>query len=373
MMIRSTLRKDDQMTMQRQPGPAILQFISGRSIGGAEKIVIGLVREMRSRGFRIVTACRPGSWSAVRLSDIGCPVELITMKGLKARVLAPFKLRAIIRKYGINLIHTHMKLDSELILPLASKIGIPTVCTVHNTDEDLYCIPADRTTAISRAVESDLLQRGVSSERVSLVPNGIPIDDFERPRNGFRARYGLAESDIVVGAVCRLIPRKGMDILIRATAKCPGTKLVLAGYGKPKYARYLRNMAEELGVSERVIFTGRVEDPFSIYASLDVFAMPSRREGFGITMLEAMVAGVPVVASSIGGIPEVISNDKTGLLVPPDDPDALADAIRLLTTDKELACRIISAAGTMVRERYSVQKMADGFEGVYNILLSDRK
>lgn len=352
--------------------PAILQVMSGRAIGGVEKLVVWLAEEQVRRGHRVVVACPPGSWTAHALSGSGVVVETIPMKGLAAKIFGRRRMREILRKYDIGLVHTHMKLDSILALPEASQAGIPSVCTMHMYGEELYCCMADACIAITNAVKSDLIGRGVPSDDVCVVLNGISTDNFTGNQGNFRDEHGFSKSDVLVGSVCRLIRRKGIDVLIRSIADCPETKLIIAGYGKPDYERSLRALAEELGVSDRTFFIGSLDNPASMIAALDIYALPSREEGLGITILEAMASGVPVVASAVGGVPEVIKNEETGLLVPPGHSDSLAEAIKKLTADRQLAGEVSSRARELVLERFKVSDMADGIESVYSRVISTR-
>lgn len=352
-----------------QEKPAILQVMSGRAIGGAEKLVVWLAEEQRRRGHKVVVACPPKSWTARTLAGTDVTVETLPMKGILAKVFGRKKLKNIFSKYGIGLVHTHMKLDSLLALPQATALGIPTVCTMHMYGEDLYCCLADTCIAITDAVKIDLTGRGVSEDDVTVVLNGISTENFADAKSNFRSEHGFDQSDVLVGAVCRLIPRKGIDVLIQAISHVPGVKLVIAGYGRPEYEKSLRALAEEVGVADRTFFIGPVDNPASVFAALDVYTLPSREEGLGITILEAMAAGVPVVASAVGGVPEVINDKETGILVPPGDPDALAGAINQLVEDKKLSNRISESAKNLVLSRYKISDMADGVEAVYKRIL----
>lgn len=353
--------------------PSVLHTISGRSIGGAEKVVISLAKEMRSRGCRVVVVCRHDSWTARQLTDSGVLVETMSFKGLAGRLYGPRKLQRFIEKHRIDLVHTHMKLDSVPALLTAARLGIPSVCTVHGSTEEPYCSMADAVIAVSEAVKKTVLQMGVPPDRISVVLNGIPVDAFDYVGSAFRKQHGLADGEVLVGAVSRLTPKKGMDVLLRAASFCPSVKLVVAGYGKPKYVQYLRELADKLGIAHRTLFIGPVDNPVAVLGALDVFATSTREEALGIAILEAMASRVPIVATAVGGIPEIVSDGETGLLVPPDNPEAFAGAIDRLISDKKLASHLRDEAFRMVSERHSVSNMADDVEEVYEKVLRNRR
>jgi glycosyltransferase involved in cell wall biosynthesis len=173
-----------------------------------------------------------------------------------------------------------------------------------------------------------------------------------------------------VAGVGRFSPEKGFDVLIRAMGKLPQARLVLFGDGEER--ANLESLARELGLSERVHFAGWVGSPWDLAPEIDVFAVPSRREGFGITVVEAMMSRVPVVASAVGGIPEIVDHERTGLLVRVGDPSALANAIGRLFDDPRLRERLVGAAEAAASERFRPEKMAASYEALYEEALTKR-
>jgi glycosyltransferase involved in cell wall biosynthesis len=168
----------------------------------------------------------------------------------------------------------------------------------------------------------------------------------------------------VLGAVGRCAPEKGFDVLIRALAELPDCRLVLLGEG-PTLPELTR-LAEELDVAERVRFVGWVDPPWTAAWNFDAVVVPSRVEGFGLVALEAMRAGIPVIASRVGGIPELIEDGSTGLLVMPEDPSALAAAIRQLAEDPAQRSVMAKRGAASIVGRFGTEAMAQAYEEVFD-------
>ncbi len=227
---------------------------------------------------------------------------------------------------------------------------------------------ADHITATGLRLASATLRYAPRSKPVTVVPYGVDLTRFQP-----MARNGARPGEVVVGAVARLSPEKGLDVLLRAVARLVdgGTPLrvVLAGEG-PRHGRLAR-LAGRLGIAERVDFRGEVphEQVPAVLAELDIFVMPSRAEGFGVAALEAQAAGLPVVASRVHGIPDAVQDGGTGLLVPPGDEAALADGISRLTGDPDLRAAMGSAGRAFVQERYRWEDNAAQMERLYDHLM----
>ncbi len=199
----------------------------------------------------------------------------------------------------------------------------------------------DRLIAVSRSIERKLHHEGRDVIPVDLIYNGVDLQryDHQEPCCTLPDEYGMEPGSQIVGVVARLEPEKGHPTLFDAwpivLRAVPDTYLLVVGEGSRRDA--LEAQARELRIAHRVVFTGRRDDVPAVTAALDVAVLPSYREAQGLTILEAMALSRPVVASDVGGIPEMIQDGKTGLLVPPHDPEALAAAIIRLLTDHPLA------------------------------------
>jgi glycosyltransferase involved in cell wall biosynthesis len=209
----------------------------------------------------------------------------------------------------------------------------------------------------SREVEALV---GLREGSVLTIHNGVPDEllpgQLPRPRPG-----------PIVGAIGRVEHQKGFDTLIRAVAQVAGANVCIVGEGRERAA--LERLAVELGIGDRVVWTGWRDDARSFLGTFDVFAFPSRFEGFPLAVLEALLARTAVVAADVGSTGEVVRDGETGLLVPPDDPSALAGAIARLLEDRELRERLGRSGRELVLRRFTAAHMARRFEALYEELV----
>jgi len=211
----------------------------------------------------------------------------------------------------------------------------------------------------ARTVESYV---GLPTGSVSTIYNGVPE---ARPTEPKRVSSGPT-----VGSLARLVPQKGLDLLIPALTACPNVTAVVVGDGEEREP--LERAAREAGIAGRFVITGWTTEPRAYLAGFDVFVLPSRYEGFPLSIVEAMLAGLPVVAADVGSVSEAVIDGETGLLVAPDDPGALADAIRSLLSDPEQRRRMGENGRELARARFTAQAMADRFEELYSEVLGWR-
>ena len=188
-----------------------------------------------------------------------------------------------------------------------------------------------------------------------------------------RQELGLSNADVVIGTVANLFPRKGYDVMLQAMplvhAKAPHTHYLIIGTGENAYEQQLHCHVKQLGLEEYVHFLGFQPNVSPYLAALDVYVHPSRMEGLGIAVFEAMAMYKPVVATDVGGIPEIVRHQHTGLLVKPDDPHALAQAVLALLADPE-RCRVFGAEGRRrVEAQFTVEAMMDGLMQSYQYVL----
>ncbi|MGH3072975.1 MAG: glycosyltransferase [Gaiellaceae bacterium] len=209
----------------------------------------------------------------------------------------------------------------------------------------------------ARRVERAL---GLAADSVRTIFNGVPEYDeppAERPVPG-----------PLIGSIGRLSREKGVDVLLRALPDLPGVTALIVGEGPERQA--LEALASELGVAERTIFTGRVPESRPYFPTLDVYVLPSRFEGLPLTVVEAMLASRPVVATNVGSVSEAIADGETGLLVPPNDPAALARAVRSVLDDAARAAAMGEAARARAEATFTARAMARRYEQLYDEVLS---
>jgi glycosyltransferase involved in cell wall biosynthesis len=231
----------------------------------------------------------------------------------------------------------------------------------------------DRLIAVSDAIVRKMVAEGRSipgGPPIELIHNGVDLSryDHQEPCCTLREEYGMQPDARIVGVVARLEPEKGHPTLLDAwplvLERCPEAYLLVVGEGSRQLQ--LEEQAARLGIAERVVFTGRRDDVPAVTAALDVAVLPSYREAQGLSVLEAMALSRPVVASAVGGIPEMIESGVTGLLVPPHNAGALAAAIVRLLTDHPFADTIGRAGHELVHSRFCVELMVDAIQRIYD-------
>jgi glycosyltransferase involved in cell wall biosynthesis len=229
---------------------------------------------------------------------------------------------------------------------------------------------------VSESVRQILVaERQISTERVVKVYNGVELDQFypATRKSTLRKAWGIGADEIVIGSVGRLVWQKGFEYLLRAIPKItenqPNSRFLFVGEGPLR--NRLEDLAKSLNILQKVIFTGFLAEVNEVLANIDVLVIPSVLEGFPMVTLEAMAMQKPIVATHIPGISEQISDGEEGILVPPKDPRALAQAILLLAKDKELASKVGNSARQSAEKKFSVEKMVAETEKVYRCILND--
>jgi glycosyltransferase involved in cell wall biosynthesis len=227
----------------------------------------------------------------------------------------------------------------------------------------------DQLIAVSKSIEGKLIAEGRTTAPLRLIYNGVDLQRYEEQEAccTLPEEYGMEPGAEIVGVVARLEPEKGHATLLDAWPSVlrtvPGAYLLIVGEGSRRES--LEAQARDLRIAHRVVFTGRRDDVPAVTAALDVAVLPSYREAQGLSILEAMALRRPVVASNVGGIPEMITDGVTGLLVPPHDADALAAAIVRLLTDHSLADTLGRAGHDLVHDRFCIQLMVEAIEEIY--------
>lgn len=357
----------------------VAQVIWSLGLGGAEQVVIRLAKGVDRRRFEPVIICldRPGPFATEAEAD-GIEVVALDKRGpLDVRAVA--RLARLLRSRRIDVVHTHLWGANLWGRLAAAAVRVPVVVTTeHNVDtwKRSYHLALDRAlapaathlVAVSGEVRGFYEARGVGRGRWRVVHNGVDVGAAPRRERGeaFRA-LGLDEADRVVGLVCRLVPAKAPEVFLHAlalaAARVPALRGLVVGDG-PSRAE-AEALARRLGLAERVVFAGLRRDVPDLLPGLDALVFSSLREGLSMAMLEAMAAGVPVVATAVGGTPELITHGVTGLLVAPGRPEDLADAVVSLLEDAPAADRLRDAARRRVEERFSVARMIEAHEALY--------
>jgi len=357
--------------------PVVLQVIAPAEFGGLERVVFGLTTGLKRRGrpvhaLAFVDAGREHRFVA-ELREAGVPLTAVALPPRAYRAERA-QMLAVAREIGAHAIHTHGARVDVVDLPAARKAGLATVATLHGfTGNDLKyrfyewleCRIMRRTdcvVAVSRPIVARLVAAGVRPERIKLVPNAwAPGDEF-LGREAARAALGVPAAGVRIGWVGRLTREKGADVLIEAAALLGEEGLSILGAGRERPG--LEARAGALGVTDRIAWHGVVPRAGRLMRAFDVLVLSSRTEGTPIVLLEAMAAGVPVVTTAVGGVPDVVSSQEA-VLVPPDNPAALAAGIRRVLADPGAARARTVAAGRRLGQQFAVDPWLDTYEAIY--------
>ena len=360
----------------------VVEVLATGTNGGAQEHLYGLLSRIdRERYDASVVALSAGSGTR-KIARLGIPVLVIEDKDDDRAVEM---LAAHLVATCPDIVHNHMYraeiVGTRAALVAGERLGRRpyVVTTVHSsrirTTEDRSTVRAltpsmDRLIAVSQSIVRKIADERGGLAPVSLIYNGVDLDRYEHqePCCTLREEYGMAPNAQIVGVVARLEPEKGHPTLLEAwpavLRSCPEAYLLIVGEGSRR--DQLEHQAKDLRIGHRVVFTGRRDDVPAVTAALDVAVLPSYREAQGLTILEAMALTRPVVASNVGGIPEMIQDGVTGLLVPPHDADALTTAIVRLLSDHPLADMLARAGHDMVHDRFCIQLMVRSIEDIYD-------
>lgn len=350
--------------------------------GGQEQRVFSEMRGMAARGHHLVLACREKARLREALQDSQIPVEVLPFRG-KLDMASIVPLIRIIRQHHIDVVNTHSGVDSWTGGLAARWCGVPLVRTRHlnlplkrNWLNFVHYLP-QRVVTCGEAMRQNLLQAGFPPGQVVSIPTGIDFDRFRPDRERAAVRRDLALSDqafmVLMVGVIRGIKRH--EVALRAFAQVyrqhPAAVLVLAGEGPMRVD--MERLARELGIGEGIRFLGHRNDVPNLLAAADCLLLTSRSEGVPQAIAQAMGAALPVVATAVGGVPELVHDGETGLLVAAEDVDGVAAALLGLLRDPALAQRLGTAARDYVLERYSLSTMLDKTEALYGDLLGEKR
>ncbi len=367
--------------------PRRILYIHGISkIGGAEKDLLNLLEHIDRQQWDPIVVCPPDGPLLERVEQLKVPVyptKLPSWRKLKDLLDIPFvvwSLMKIIREHRIDLVHVNDYWWGP-IADIACKLTkLP--CVVHIRQEieprrvKQYRLRGpEKLIAVSRRIRHVALETGVDPSRIAVVYSGLdtvrPINPSEDKR--VRSQYGITPNQLVIGTVANLFPRKGYEYLIQALAEInqrkPGIHCLIVGEGDEIYRSRLLDMVQKNGLEKVVTFAGFQQDVPSYIAAMDVFVLPSVMEGFGIVLLEAMAMGKPIIATTVGGIPEIVEDQTTGILVPPKDSSAIAQKIIYLLENPSVREKLGQAGRARVLERFSVQRMASQLQDIYGELM----
>lgn len=348
-----------------------LLVVDSLQVGGAERYVVDLAIALQACGHRPAVACSIGGPLTDELRRGGVPVFELLGRLVKRRVSGAYALalRSLVRRERFDLVHGHVY-ASEVAAALATHgTAVPLVLTVH-TEAPWRCARAHATSrwaygraahlvGVSEAIRHQLEREfGVPGERASFLPPAIVAG---APVRALRSRR------VTIGRVARLQPEKGVDVFLRAAAALAPRfgELDFVVVGDGCLRAELETLAASLGLDGRLRFLGERRDARRLIASLDVLAVTSISDGSPLVVLEAMAAGVPVVASAVGGIPQQMRHGTEGLLVAPGDPAALADALARLVGDARRRRRLGEAGRRRAAAQFTHAALVARMDAIY--------
>jgi glycosyltransferase involved in cell wall biosynthesis/ribosomal protein S18 acetylase RimI-like enzyme len=372
----------------------VLHVVGDSRFGGIAGIILGLGRIARAEGWQVdVLATDPAVQNAVRQAGLGVVALDVIRREIRPvwDLWGMLRLRRFLRRQPYRMVHTHTSKGGFVGRLAARLAGVPVIVhtahgfAFHETSptsvrlfysalERIASSWCDRIVSVSEFHRSWALDLAICDpSKILAIPNGIcprPLPrDFDAA--GLRRELDLRSGEILILTVARLAADKGIDDLIRAAALLPREKcryrILIAGDG-PQRSRFDR-MVRETGVADRVTLLGFRSDIGELLAASDLVVLPSLREGLSITLLEAMAAGKPIIASSIGSNREVAAQAEMARLVPAGNPEAIAEAIEHCTRNKPLRARLAASARTLFEHRYTENRMLDEYRKLYLDLL----
>lgn len=361
----------------------VVVYTDSAGIGGAEISLGHLVTNVSDEiDVTVVGTCQQVVDAIAHQRPQASRVVLPTkgIKSLTAHLQALHQLRP-------DIVHINICTPWECATGLFAALTLPNSRVVRVDQLPLRTTDATklwRTRALSLRVDAHVAVGEASARRMedfyalgrgtvisipNCVPVSIPIRDLETsPDSIIHPLIPITEGEIVIGSVGRLDAMKGHDVLIRAIAQLEGMRVVILGEGGQRKA--LEELATQLGVKERVFLPGWVDNPRAYLPQFDIFAMPSRSEGFPLAVVEAMLAACPVVATRVGSIPEAVKDGETGILVDKDDVDGLTAALRLLRDDKALRDRFGKRGREVAQHNFTVEHMVKRYENLWRELIA---
>lgn len=380
----------------------VLHVITRLIRGGAEINTLLTIQGLEKLGYEVSLAAGPSDKTEGNLEDDvrQSTRNLMLLHNLVREVsplndlIAFLKLYLFIKKGKFQIVHTHVR-KAGIIGRWAAKLaGVPII--IHTTHgnffhgyfnrlitkffviiERITALITDRIITLTKIEQSQYMERGIGKlSQYKSIPSGIDLKRFDYNniyplRNEVRRSLGLCDDDFIIGNIGRIAPIKGHEYLIRSAteviSKIPNAKFMIVGDGPIRSK--MEELASQLKISDKVIFTGIRMDIPECLSVMDLFVLPSLNEGMGRALVEAMAMRVPVIASNIGGIPEVIVDGETGLLVPSKNSEVLAKAIIRLSKDKKLAEKLSQAGYEKAHLDFGIETMVNNISSVYQEMI----
>ncbi|MFH1305063.1 MAG: glycosyltransferase [Candidatus Omnitrophota bacterium] len=361
-------------------------------IGGAEVSTLLLLKYLDRERFAPVYIMPAAGLLSDKVAELG--VKFVTMPLEKIKLPLPFgyvktvwRLKQFIKKNKIDLVVCTVELCNQYALPAARLNGVPVACHTRNLIPEFrsfwrtFLHFPDVLIANSKATAESYRSFIGKRQRVEVVHNGVDLKEYsslaENP--AVRVKYKIAPDEFLVGMAARISPPKRQDVFIKAVHEagkiCPGMRAIIAGDTEINnsgwYLEELKQLADKLGLSDKVIFTGFVDNMKELYSSLDLLVLPSQAEPFGRVLIEAMAMGLPVVATRSGGAPEIVEDGVTGFLVQPDDVNSTKGAIVRIVQDRQRSKERGAAGRKRVEKVFTSEENVKRTQEIYLSLIRD--
>ena len=372
----------------------ILHLTSSRGMYGAERVILNLIENTSHGKFDV--------YLSTLIDDREPHYELLEEvkkrngKAIGIRCRKRIDLQAIrrlisfLKKNDINILHCHEEKSRfyGLIATRAERLSI--IATNHNWTSppkwferfyeylDAFILRfINRVVPVSDELSHRIRRFKIPTRLISVIPNGINLKEFhpEKIAANYRESLGIKNEVKVIGNIGRLSVEKGQKILLQAARRTidqyPDICFLFVGDGPQEWE--LKQYAKSLAIDDKVIFTGFRKDISKIYSLLDVFALTSLHEGTPMVILEAMAMGVPIIATDVGGVANIIQDNKNGILLKPEDPRLVSRALLKLLRNPDVSERLSSKAYRHVKERYSVERMVSQYESIYVDIVNKKR
>jgi glycosyltransferase involved in cell wall biosynthesis len=368
---------------------SILHAIDTTGPGGAETVFLDLVEKLQIDGYKNYAIIKGPGWVEDQLKRRRIDYRILKPRGFMS-IPYYIDLYKVIRRHNTRLVHAHLLGSTLTYSMLALVARTPVIATLHgrvdvNPNERFVAIKnrimkmgVSRLVAVSQDLASYIAARNLFRQKdIQVIYNGIEESRYGRSvSQSLRTRLGITGDAILVGSLGNIRPAKSYDVLIRAAAVLlkegnlrRELHFVIAGHQKPDLMEQLQELIQQNGIEDNVHFIGFNDNTAEFLGQLDYFALSSSSEGFSIATIEAMATGLPVVVTRCGGPEEIIEHQKTGLLVPVNDPRALAKGLTMLIENKHLSDELAGAGRKHVESVFSFKAMLDTYKKAYmNIL-----
>jgi glycosyltransferase involved in cell wall biosynthesis len=358
----------------------VIHIETGRHLYGGSLQVHYLIDGLNQNNVESVLICEQSSPLGQKVDSNKVKVYKESIKGDVDFAFLK-RLKQIFRQEKPDLIHLHSRRGCDVLGGLAAKsCGVPVVLSRRVDNPEARIVAAlkyrlySHIITISEGIRCVLASEGVPLDKISCVPSAVNIEQYhqERDRAWFEQTFAIQQDQIVIGVVAQLISRKGhrylLDVLPTLLQTYPHIRVIF--FGKGPAEQQLRDQIEALGLQGVVKLAGFRDDMPRVLPNLDLLVHPAEMEGLGVSLLQAAVAGVPIIASNAGGMPEIVRHGMTGLLVPPKSRELLQQAIEHMLANPEQAKQMAVSAKKLVEVAFSIPAMVQGNLSVYRQILA---